>query len=48
MTLVLEEVVTAFIGNNRPGKTVDFAALGRLFGVSQAQRAVFKTEARCG
>lgn len=43
-TIEFEDAVTAFVGNNGSGKTAVFAALGRLFGVSQAQRAVARTD----
>ncbi|GJE19504.1 ATP-dependent nuclease [Methylobacterium marchantiae] len=38
------EGVTAFVGNNGSGKTAIFAALGRLFGVSTAQRSVVRSD----
>lgn len=36
--------VTAFVGNNGSGKTAVFAALGRLFGVTVAQRTVTRSD----
>lgn len=42
--IAFEEGVTAFVGNNGSGKTAVFAALGRLFGVTQTQRAVTRSD----
>ena len=39
-----EQDVTAFVGSNGSGKTAVFAALGRLFGVTVAQRTVVKSD----
>ena len=40
----LQPCVTAFVGNNGSGKTAVMAALGRLFGVTVAQRTVQRTD----
>jgi len=39
-TIVLDDVFTAFVGANGAGKTAAFAALGRMFGVTRAERQV--------
>ena len=44
VTITFEDAVTAFVGNNGSGKTAVFAALGRLFGVTQAQRGLVKSD----
>lgn len=44
VTIEFNDAVTAFVGNNGSGKTAVFAALGRLFGVTQSQRTIVKTD----
>jgi putative ATP-dependent endonuclease of OLD family len=44
----LEQSVTAFVGNNGSGKTAIFAALGKLFGTTTAQRAITKRDFHLG
>lgn len=43
-TISLEQSVTAFVGNNGSGKTAIFAALGKLFGTTVAQRVITKRD----
>ena len=40
----IRKSVTAFVGNNGSGKTAIFAAFGKLFGTSAAQRSVRKSD----
>ena len=40
----LQPYVTALVGNNGSGKTAVMAALGRLFGVTVAQRTIVRTD----
>lgn len=42
--VTLEDAVTTFVGNNGSGKTAIFAALSKLFGVTQHQRTLFKRD----
>ncbi len=39
-TIALDAIFTAFVGANGAGKTAAFAALGRMFGVTRAERQV--------
>lgn len=42
--IVLEHALTTFVGNNGSGKTAVFAALAKLFGVTQSQRMIHKRD----
>ena len=43
-TIELDAAFTAFVGANGTGKTAVFAALGRIFGVSRAERQVVRED----
>lgn len=43
-TIELDPAFTAFVGANGTGKTAVFAALGRMFGVSRAERQVVRED----
>ncbi|WP_419908271.1 ATP-dependent nuclease [Candidatus Poriferisodalis sp.] len=43
-TIELDAAFTAFVGANGTGKTAVFAALGRMFGVSRAERQVVRED----
>ncbi|WP_419837012.1 ATP-dependent nuclease [Candidatus Poriferisodalis sp.] len=43
-TIELDAALTAFVGANGTGKTAVFAALGRMFGVSRAERQVVRDD----
>lgn len=44
IAISLDEALTTFVGNNGSGKTAIFAALSKLFGVSQYQRVLEKRD----